>query len=106
MNGMPRCATKKTTDDIQYNYLQFLRSLFKSISITDKVFAAAYMTGILPIKKDGTQSAISEFWEYTILKPGKFAPYIGFTETEVRSLCEEFHIDLEKMKYWYDGYQI
>lgn len=97
---------KKTTDDIQYNYLQFLRSLFKSISITDKVFAAAYMTGILPIKKDGSQSAISEFWEYTILKPGKFAPYIGFTETEVRVLCEEFHIDLEKMKYWYDGYQI
>ena len=97
---------QKTTSDIRYQYLQFLRSLFKSITVTDKVFAAAYMTGILPIKKDGSQSAISEFWEYTILQPDKFAPYVGFTEEEVRSLCEEFHVDLDKMKFWYDGYKI
>ena len=96
----------KTTGDIQYKYLQFLRSLFKSNAITDKVFAAAYMTGILPIKKDGSQSAISEFWEYTILQPGEYAPYVGFTETEVRSLCDEFHVNLGKMKFWYDGYKI
>ena len=97
---------QKTTKHIQYQYLQFLRSLFKSSAITDKVFAAAYMTGILPIKKDGSQSAISEFWEYTILQPGVFAPYVGFTENEVRELCEEFHSDLEQMKFWYDGYII
>ena len=97
---------KKTTEDIQYNYLQFLRSLFKSNAITDKVFAAAYMTGILPIKKDGSQSAISEFWEYTILEPDQFAPYVGFTGAEVRKLCEEFHVDQEEMKFWYDGYKI
>ena len=92
--------------EIRKTYLQFLRSLFKSITITNKVFAAAYMTGILPIMKDGSQSAISEFREYTILKPGPFAPYIGFTENDIRSLCEEFHIDLAKMKFWYDGYQV
>ncbi|MBQ9395910.1 MAG: AAA family ATPase [Proteobacteria bacterium] len=97
---------KKTTGDIQYNYLQFLRSLFKSNSITNKVFAAAYMTGILPIKKDGTQSAISEFWEYTILQPGLFAPYVGFTSEEVQNLCEEFHVSQAEMKFWYDGYKI
>ncbi|MBR4985515.1 MAG: AAA family ATPase [Proteobacteria bacterium] len=97
---------KKTSDDIQYKYLQFLRSLFKSITITNKVFAAAYMTGILPIKKDGSQSAISEFWEYTILEPGPFAMHVGFTEDEVQNLCNEFHVDLNKMKFWYDGYKI
>ncbi len=97
---------KNSTDAIQYEYLQFLRSLFKSNTITDKVFAAAYMTGILPIKKDGTQSAISEFWEYTILKPGPFAPYAGFTEDEVRKLCEDSHVDLNTMKFWYDGYTL
>ena len=96
----------KTTNDIQYGYLQFLRSLFKSNAITDKVFAAAYMTGILPIKKDGSQSAISEFREYTILDPGTFAPYIGFHENDVRQLCEEFQIDWAQMKFWYDGYQV
>ena len=96
----------RATKDLQYDYLQFLRSFFKSNAITDKVFAAAYMTGILPIKMDGSQSAISEFREYTILKPGPFAPYIGFTENDVQSLCEEFHIDMDQMKYWYDGYTI
>ena len=94
------------TASIIKTYLQFLRSLFKSNAITDKVFAAAYMTGILPIKKDGSQSAISEFREYTILNPGQMAPYIGFTENDVRSLCEEFHIDMNQMKFWYDGYKI
>ena len=97
---------KACTAAMRKAYLEFLRSLFKSITITDKVFAAAYMTGILPIKKDGSQSAISEFREYTILQPGKFAPYVGFTKDEVQSLCDEFHVDMAKMKFWYDGYQL
>ena len=58
------------TKEDQKRYLEFLRSLFKSSGTTDKIFAAAYMTGILPIKKDGSQSAISEFREYTMLDPG------------------------------------
>ena len=97
---------KDCTPAMQKAYLQFLRSLFKDSSITDKVFAAGYMTGILPIKKDGSQSAISEFREYTILDPGTFAPYIGFHENDVRQLCEEFQIDWAQMKFWYDGYQV
>ena len=96
----------KSTDDIRYHYLQFLRSLFKDSTITDKVFAGAYMTGILPIKKDGSQSAISEFWEYTILKPGIFAPYVGFTEHDVQAICAANQIDLAQMKFWYDGYRV
>ena len=32
------------------------------------------------------------------------APYIGFTEAEVKDLCERYHRDFEKVKYWYDGY--
>ena len=95
-----------STADMRKAYLEFLRSLFKNSAITDKVFAAAYMTGILPIKKDGSQSAISEFREYTILEPGPFAPYVGFTKSEVCSLCKEFHVDLDRMKFWYDGYTV
>lgn len=88
----------------QRAYLEFLRSLFKNSGATDKVFAAAYMTGILPIKKDGSQSAISDFKEYTIVSPRKFADYAGFTEREVRALCEEQGCDFSMMKQWYDGY--
>ena len=31
------------------------------------------------------ESTLSDFFEYTILDPGFFAPYIGFHENEVRS---------------------
>jgi len=91
---------------IQKEYLEFLRSLFKNSGITSKIFAAAYMTGILPIKKDGSQSAISDFEEYSVLEPGDFAGFVGFTEEEVKRICEEKNIDFEKMKLWYDGYTV
>ncbi len=90
--------------DNQRRYLEFLRSLFKNSAMTNKIFAAAYMTGILPIKKDGSQSAISDFKEYTMIKPRQFGAYVGFTESEVRRLCQDQCRDFEKMKQWYDGY--
>lgn len=90
--------------DIQKNYINFLRELFKNGNITDKVMCGAYMTGILPIKKYGTQSAISDFLEYTMISPGEFAGYIGFTEEEVKLLCNEYNIPFEDAKKWYDGY--
>ena len=85
-------------------YLEFLRSLFKNSATTSRTFAAAYMTGILPIKKDGSQSAISDFREYTMIKPRQFGQYVGFTEAEVHDLCRENNIDFETVKHWYDGY--
>ena len=92
--------------EIERSYLEFLRALFKSSATTARTFAAVYMTGILPIKKDGSQSAISDFEEYTMLNPGTFAPYVGFLEEEVRSLCESSHTDFDEMKRWYDGYSL
>ena len=88
----------------QRDYLEFLRSLFKNSSATSQIFAAAYMTGILPIKKDGSQSAISDFKEFSILDPGEYAEFTGFTEQEVRSLCEMYHMSFAETKSWYDGY--
>ena len=70
---------RKSTKDFQFEYLEFMRGLFKNSGLTNKVFAAAYMTGILPIKKDGSQSAISEFKEYSILNPKMFARHVSFT---------------------------
>lgn len=90
--------------ELQKKYLEFLRSLFKNSGMTSKIFAAAYMTGILPIKKDGSQSAISDFWEYSMVKPRQFGKYAGFTEDEVKKLCDDFDSDFKMMKQWYDGY--
>lgn len=85
-------------------YLNLLREWFKNNNFTPKVVAAAYMTGILPIKKDGSQSAISDFTEYPILDPDGFAEFTGFTEGEVRHLCERYGMDFEDARKWYDGY--
>lgn len=90
--------------DLQRNYLEFLRSLFKNSGLTSKIFAAVYMTGILPVKKDGSQSAISDFQEYSMIKPRQFGKYVGFTEEEVKKLCDEYGGDFERMRQWYDGY--
>lgn len=88
----------------QEAYLNLLREWFKNNNFTSKVVAAAYMTGILPIKKDGSQSAISDFIEYPILYPDGFVPYTGFTEKEVRGLCEKYQMSFDGAKEWYDGY--
>lgn len=93
----------KNDTEVHQEYIQLLRSLFKS-SLTDKAIEAAYMTGILPIKKYGTQSAMTDFREYTMLQPGPLERYVGFTEAEVKSLCERYDMDFDEAKRWYDGY--
>ena len=97
-------APIRETPHITKEYLLFLRMLFKSSNTTSKIFAAAYMTGILPIKKDKGQSAVSDFDEFTVLEPGEYSEYIGFTENEVRDLCDRYYMSFEKAKQWYDGY--
>ena len=97
-------APIRETPQISTDYLKFLRMLFKGSITTDRIFAAAYMTGILPIKKDGSESAVSDFDEYSALEPGEFAEFTGFTESEVKALCEEKHMDFDEIKRWYDGY--
>ena len=97
---------RETNDEeTQKIYLNLLRGWFKNSSFTPRVVAAAYMTGILPIKKDGSQSAISDFKEFTILNPGPFTQYTGFTEKEVSELCDEAGMDYSLMKQWYNGYE-
>lgn len=89
--------------ELQKEYIQLLRGLFKSHQ-TDKMIEAAYMTGILPIKKYGTQSALTDFREYTMLQPKTLAEYTGFTESEVIELCRQYQLNFEQAKQWYDGY--
>lgn len=86
-------------------YVDFLRRLFKG-SKTEYVFACVYMTGILPIKRYNTQSALNNFEEYTMLSPAQLAPYFGFTEKEVAGLCYDASMDARQMKLWYDGYEL
>lgn len=87
------------------SYLNWLRRLFKSVNAME-VFAGAYMTGILPVKKYKTQSAMNNFIEYSMVTPRNMARYFGFTKDEVKSLASKFGMDFDELVKWYDGYQI
>ena len=88
---------------VQEEYINFLRGMFKGTEPT-KYIQLAYLTGILPIKREKTQSALNNFDEFTMLSPSILAKYIGFTEDEVQKLAEEYHQNFEEVKRWYDGY--
>ena len=90
----------KEDSDSQTIYLDFLRNLLKNKSYV----ALAYMTGILPIKKYGEHSAINVFYEYSMTDAKPISEFTGFTEDEVKSLCEKYNKPFEQMKRWYDGY--
>ena len=87
------------------SYLNWLRRMFKSVNAMD-VFAGAYMTGILPIKKYKTQSAMNNFIEYSMVTPRNMARHFGFTKGEVKILADRFGMDFNDLEKWYDGYQI
>ena len=89
--------------EIQEEYITLLRGLFKGSTPTEFIHLA-YLTGILPIKKIKTQSALNNFDEFSMLDAGILAPYIGFTEQEVHALCEKYGRDFTEVKRWYDGY--
>ena len=84
-------------------YLSFLNGLFKSDTLRPAI-SLAYLTGILPIVRDKIQSKLNNFREYTILDAMALAEYIGFTSDEVKNLCNEYGMDFEECKNWYDGY--
>lgn len=89
----------------QEDYINFLRGMFKGTEPT-KYIQLAYLTGILPIKKEKTQSALNNFKDYSMLNAGPLASYVGFTENEVHALCGKYEQDFEEVKRWYDGYQL
>ena len=86
-------------------YVDWLRRLFKG-GQTQQVFAGVYMTGILPIKKYKTESALNNFQEYSMVEPRKMSSYFGFRKDEVRTLADKYAMDFGELEKWYDGYQI
>ena len=101
MKGDPETVTPTIMDE----YVMLLRRLFKTQD-SDEVFAGAYLTGILPIKKYNTESALNNFNEYSMIDPAYLAACYGFTEEEVLLLAKRHNASMENLKLWYDGYSI
>ena len=92
----------ESNKEAQKQYLDFLRVWLK-----DKEYVGlAYMTGILPIKKYGSHSALNMFTEYSMTNPREMAGYFGFTEDEVKKLCETYQRSFDETQAWYDGYDL
>ena len=92
----------KNDTEGQIQYLDFLRRILKDQSYV----ALAYMTGILPIKKYGKHSALNMFTEIAMTNAAPIQEFTGFTENEVRRLCDEYKKDFNEVKRWYDGYTV
>ncbi len=92
----------KNDSDSQAKHLDFLRNLLKDQSYV----SLAYMTGILPIKKYGEHSALNMFTEVSMTDPREYAEFTGFTESEVKQLCDEYKMPFDETKRWYDGYNL
>ena len=101
MKGDPASVSPTIMDE----YVMLLRRLFKTQD-SDEVFAGAYLTGILPIKRYNTESALNNFCEYSMIDPAYLAPCYGFTEDEVRALANRHNASMDNLKMWFDGYTI
>ena len=101
LKGDPSTITPTILDE----YVMLLRRLFKTQD-SDEVFAGAYLTGILPIKKYNTESALNNFCEYSMIDPAFLASCYGFTEEEVQTLAKRYDASMESLKMWYDGYKV
>ena len=89
------------TDRDKVRYLKFLRNLLKGQAYVE----LAYMTGVLPITKYSSGSALNMFEEFSFLDDDVYDSLFGFTEDEVLLLCQKHtSVSFEEIKYWYDGY--
>ena len=101
------CREYRNEPELLEKFIEVMRGLFKS----DKgqaCFALAYLTGILPIKKYNSQSALNVFKEYNMLSPEPYEKYFGFTEEDVAEIVKlpQCKISHQELKEWYEGYKL
>lgn len=85
--------------------LDFIRSLFESALKTNDSLEFAVVTGCLRISKDSIFTGLNNLNIVSILNK-QYGEYFGFTETEVRKICQEYQISekYHTIKEWYNGY--
>ena len=101
------CREYRNEPVLLEKFIEVMRGLFKSDG-GQACFALAYLTGILPIKKYNSQSALNVFKEYNMLTPEPYETYFGFTEDEVAEIVKSPNCTLshQELKKWYEGYKL
>ncbi len=97
----------RNDEKLQQSFIQFLSDMFKA-SNTAQCFSLVYFTGILPIKKYNSQSALNNFKEYNMLRPIPFEHFFGFTDEDIKRIVSfpNCKLSYEEIKDWYDGYKL
>jgi len=91
------------TKEERDKYLLFLKDLLKDRPYVE----LCYMTGVIPISKYSTGSALNMFREFNFLNDDIYYKYFGFTTEEVENLCKkQDKVTMDDLKEWYDGYKI
>lgn len=85
--------------------IDFIRALFESSLKTNGSLEFAVITGCLRISRESVFTGMNNLKVISILDE-KYDEYFGFTEEEVRSMCDDYHLShkYETFREWYDGY--
>lgn len=95
----------------QQRYQTWLKNLLKDQPYVE----FAYLTGIRPIAARTSGSGLNMFSDNTFINDRLFAPYFGFTKTEVELLYHKYlsivkaserEVTLPGLAQWYDGYDV
>ncbi|MBR4984854.1 MAG: AAA family ATPase [Proteobacteria bacterium] len=96
---------EKVNASIFDSYLAFLNGIFKNADLAP-AFALVYLTGILPVVRDKIQSKLNLFREYIMTGAKQLTEFVGFTEEETQTLCNQYGMDFEECRRWYNGYKM
>ena len=90
-------------DDVIHFMRNFLSGGLKD---TDPYLEKGVVTGIMRIAKESIFSGFNNPGVYTLLSP-KFNDYFGFTEKELETALEDFHVPdtVDRVRSWYNGYR-
>lgn len=83
----------------------FMRGLFNATFKTNPYLERAIMTGITRASKESVFSDLNNLTVITTTSD-QYADCFGFTEEEVAKLCEEYGMDFEEARAWYNGYHL
>ena len=85
--------------------IDFIRALFENVLKTNAGLEFAVISGCLRISKESIFTGLNNLEVISILNDS-YHEYFGFTDCEVRKLCDDFALSekYETVKAWYNGY--
>ena len=88
---------------VKEEYLHFLENLFLGEG-SDAYLSLGYMTGILPVERTNMKHTLKKFAVFSMMNANELAPYMGFTEEEVKKLCMKHKRNFNDVRRWCGGY--